>query len=43
MACTMTANLNGAVGQIHAHLDTPSGAVEDVFVQEMDQELYALR
>jgi len=34
---------NGAEGELKAFADTPTGNEEDVFVQEMDRDLYALR
>jgi len=34
---------NGAEGELKAHCDTPTGNEEDVFIQEMDRDLYALR
>lgn len=40
---TFNVNFNGAHGELKAHVDTPSGAEDDCFIQELDQELYALR
>lgn len=40
---TFTVELNGAKGEINAHMDTPSASEEDVFVQDLDRELYSLR
>ena len=35
--------LNGARGQLHAHVNTPSGNEEDCFIQEMDKDVFAVR
>ena len=40
---TFNVNLNGAHGEIRAHVDTPSGTEDDCVVQELDRELYAVR
>jgi len=34
---------NGAKGTISAHLDTPSGNEQDIFLQELDKQLSAVR
>jgi filamin len=36
-------NSNGARGTLKAYLDTPSGAQEDIFIQELDNELNSCR
>jgi len=33
--------MNGAHGEIKAHVDTPAGTEEDVFVTEVDDDRYA--
>ena len=40
---TFNVNLNGAEGEIHAHIDTPSGTEEDVFCQDIDKDLWNVR
>ncbi|KAL3876827.1 hypothetical protein ACJMK2_034617 [Sinanodonta woodiana] len=40
---TFTISFNGAVGQLHATVRTPSGNHEDCLFQEMDVGLYACR
>jgi len=35
--------MNGAHGEIKAHVDTPAGTEDDVFVTELDDERYAVR
>ncbi|KAK2160895.1 hypothetical protein LSH36_125g02020 [Paralvinella palmiformis] len=40
---TFHLNMNGARGNLHAHLNTPSGSEEDIFIQELDRDMYAVR
>merc|ERR1712038_723769 len=40
---TFNVNLNGARGSLKCHLDTPSGTEEDIFLQELDRDLHAVR
>lgn len=40
---TFTVSFNGAAGQLHSCLRTPSGGHQDCFIQEMDTGLYAVR
>lgn len=40
---TFTVSFNGASGNLHSYLRTPSGGHEDCFIQEMDTGLYAIR
>ena len=40
---TFTVSFNGASGQLHSYVRTPSGGHEDCFIQEMDTGLYAIR
>ncbi|KAK2175347.1 hypothetical protein NP493_735g01030 [Ridgeia piscesae] len=40
---TFNVQLNGVRGELRAHLDTPSGTVDDCFIQELDIDVYALR
>jgi len=35
--------MNGAHGEVRAHVDTPAGTEEDVFVTEVDDDRYAVR
>lgn len=35
--------MNGAIGTLKAHVDTPSGTQEDVFIQEIDDDKHSLR
>uniref|UniRef100_A0A0B7A146 Filamin n=1 Tax=Arion vulgaris TaxID=1028688 RepID=A0A0B7A146_9EUPU len=41
--CTFSVAFNGAKGQLHATVRTPSGAQMDCMVQEMDTDVYAVR
>jgi filamin len=40
---TFQVNLNGARGNLKGHVDTPSGTEDDLFLQEIDQDLHAVR
>lgn len=40
---TFNLEMNGAHGEIKAHVDTPAGTEDDVFVTELDDERYAVR
>lgn len=40
---TFTVNLNGVQGVLKGHVDTPTGGVEDLFIQEIDNELNSCR
>ena len=40
---TFHVNKSGARGELKAYLDTPSGQEEDIFLQEMDRDLHAVR
>lgn len=40
---TFTVSFNGASGQLHSYIRSPSGGHEDCFIQEMDTGLYAIR
>ena len=40
---TFNVNLNGGIGTLKAFVKTPSGTEEDVFSQELDQDMYAMR
>jgi filamin len=40
---TFTVNFNGARGTLKGHVDTPSGAHDDLFIQELDNELNSCR
>ncbi|XP_052761429.1 filamin-A-like isoform X2 [Mya arenaria] len=40
---TFTVSFNGASGQLHSFIRSPSGGHDDCFIQEMDSGLYAIR
>ncbi len=40
---TFRVNLNGGKGELKSTVETPSGTEEDMFIQELDREVYALR
>jgi len=40
---TFNLQMNGAHGDVKAHVDTPAGTEDDVFVTELDDERYAVR
>ena len=40
---TFSLDMGGARGELKAHVNTPSGADEDVYITEIDEEKYALR
>lgn len=40
---TFNVSLCGAKGELTAAVDTPNGEEQEVFMQEMDRELYAIR
>ena len=40
---TFNVNLNGAKGEIKAHIDSPSGDDLEIFAQEIDNHLWAIR
>lgn len=40
---TFSLQMNGAIGTLHAHVDTPSGTQEDVFITEIDEDKNSLR
>ena len=42
-AVTFNVNLNGAKGDLKAHMDTPSGNDLEVCAQEMDRMLWGIR
>lgn len=41
--CSFSLQMNGAVGELKAHVDTPSGTEEDVFITELDDDKNSLR
>jgi len=40
---TFSLDMNGAKGELKAHVNTPTGTDEDVFIAEVDNDRYALR
>jgi len=40
---TFSLQMNGALGELKAHVSTPSGTEEDVFIQEIDEDKNSLR
>jgi len=40
---TFSLQMNGAIGTLKAHVDTPSGTQEDVFITEIDEDKNSLR
>jgi len=40
---TFTVSFNGASGELHSYMRSPSGGHDDCFTQEMDTGLYAIR
>ncbi|XP_052265611.1 filamin-A-like isoform X1 [Dreissena polymorpha] len=42
-AATFTVSFNGAAGQLHAFIRSPSGGHDDCFIQEMDTGVFGIR
>lgn len=40
---TFSVQMNGALGDLRAYVDTPSGTQEDVFITELDEDKNSLR